>query len=104
MMVIIWGLLKILGRLNQKRAMMKRPLRQLHSFNQPSKWSSVRDEATAATRVLDNKESELVTDFVSRGCSCDFGPRKTPCSMLFPVEYYQSLRATFAEMSHDDWL
>ena len=59
-------------------------------------------EVTAAMRELDNKESELVTDFVSRGCSCDFGPRKTPCSMLFPVEYYQSLRATFAEMSHDE--
>ena len=59
-------------------------------------------KVTAVMRNLDNKESDLVKDFVSRGCSCDFGPKKTPCSMLFPVEHYQSLRATFAEMSHDE--
>ena len=57
---------------------------------------------TAVMRELDEKESDLVRGFVSRGCSCDFGPWKTPCSMLFPLEHYQSLRATFTEMSNDE--
>ncbi len=61
-------------------------------------------EVAAVMRELDDKESDLVKQFVSRGCStsCDFGPKKTPCSMLFPVEHYQCLRATFAEMSSDE--
>lgn len=61
-------------------------------------------DVAAVMRELDSKQSDLVQEFVSRGCSvsCDFGPKKTPCSMLFPVEHYQSLRATFAEMSHDE--
>lgn len=59
-------------------------------------------EVTAVTRGLDDKENDLVKDFVGQGCSCDFGPNKTPCSMLFPVEHYHSLRSTFAEMSHGE--
>lgn len=59
-------------------------------------------EVTATMRELDEKETDLVKDFVSRGCTCDFGPRRTPCSMLFPVEHYQSMRSTFTEMSHDE--
>ena len=59
-------------------------------------------EVTAVMREMDEKENDLVKDFASRSCGCDFGPKKTPCSMLFPVEHYQSLRATFAEMSHDE--
>ena len=59
-------------------------------------------DVTAVMRELDDKESDLVKEFVSRGCSCDFGPRKTPCSMLFPLKHYQSLRATLTEMSHDE--
>ena len=58
-------------------------------------------EVTAVMRELDDKENDLVKEFVSRGCGCDFGPKKTPCSMLLPVEHYQSLRATITEMSHD---
>ena len=57
---------------------------------------------TAVMREFDDKESDLFKEFVSRGCSCDFEPRKTPCSILFPLEYYQSLRATFTEMSNDE--
>ena len=59
-------------------------------------------EVTAVMRELDDKENDLVKEFASRGCGCDFGPKKTPCSMRFSVEHYQSLRATFSEMSHDE--
>ena len=52
-------------------------------------------------RELD-KEEEAVKEFVCRGCGCDFGLKKTPCSMLFPIEHYLSLRASFSEMSHDE--
>ena len=47
-------------------------------------------EVMAEMRELDDKESDQVKEFVSRSCGCDFGPKKTPCSMLFPVEHYQS--------------
>ena len=61
-------------------------------------------EMAAVMRELDNTESDLVKQFVRRRCSssCDFGPKKNPRSMLFPVEHYQSLRATFAKMTHDE--
>ena len=61
-------------------------------------------EVAAVMRELDDKENDLVERFVSQGCSasCDFGPKKTPCSMLFPVEHYKSLRAALSEMSHDE--
>lgn len=61
-------------------------------------------EVAAVMRELDDKETDLVEQFASRCCStsCDFGPKKTPCSMLFPVEHYKSLRAAFSEMSHDE--
>ena len=61
-------------------------------------------EVTAVMRELDDMENDLVKEFVSQGCSasCDFGPKKTPFSMLFPIEHCRSLRATFAEMSHDE--
>jgi len=59
-------------------------------------------EVTAVMRELDDKENDLVKEFASRDCGCDFGPKKTPCSMRFSVEHYQSLRATFSEMSHDE--
>ena len=59
-------------------------------------------EVMAVMRDLDDKESDLIKEFVSWGCGCDFGPKKTPCSMLFPLEHYQSLRTTFTEMSHDE--
>ena len=40
-------------------------------------------EVTAAMRELDDRENDLFKDFVSWGCSCDFGPKKTPCSKRF---------------------
>ena len=44
-------------------------------------------DVAAVMRELSNTESDLVKQFVSRRCSssCDFGPKKTPCCMLFPV-------------------
>ena len=53
-------------------------------------------------REFDDKENDLVKEFDRQGCGCDFGPKNTPCSMRFSVEPYQSLRATFSEMSHDE--
>ena len=53
----------------------------------------------AVMRELDDKE-DAVKEFVCRGCGCDLG-LKTPCSMLFPIEHYLSLRASFSEMSQD---
>ena len=39
---------------------------------------------------LDNTESDLVKQFVSQRCSSryNFGPKKTPCSSLFPVSFF----------------
>ena len=58
-------------------------------------------EVMAAMRELDDKEDDAVKEFVCRGSGCDFGLKKTPCSMLFPIEHYRSFRASFSEMSHD---
>ena len=35
-------------------------------------------EVTAVIRELDDKENDLVKEFASLGCGCDFGPKKTP--------------------------
>ena len=59
-------------------------------------------EIAVSHRSLDDQEEARVRAFVDRCCECDNGPAKTPCSMLFPVEHYRSLRATFAELSHDE--
>ena len=58
--------------------------------------SGALSEVCEVIRELDDKENDLVKEFIRWGCSaiCDFGPKKTPCSMLFPVKHYQSLTAT----------
>ena len=64
---------------------MKRPPRHIVSASLSSGALSEVCEVTAVMRDLDDKESDLIKEFVSRGCGCDFGPKKTLCSMLFPV-------------------
>ena len=59
-------------------------------------------EIAVSHRSLDDQEEARVRAFVDKCCECDNGPAKTPCSMLFPVEHYRSLRATFTELSHDE--
>ena len=97
------ALLKITGRLSQTTVTMKkRPPDIVSASLLMSGALSEVCEVTAAMRELDDRENDLVKDFVSQGCSYDFGHKKTPCSTLFQVEHYQSLRATFTEMSHDE--
>ena len=110
-MMMPWSLLKIMSQSltkTQKIATTKmRPpqtAEDIVSYSLASGALSEVCEVTAVMRELDDKENDLVKEFVSQGCSasCDFGPKKTPCSMLFPVKHYWSLRATFAEMSRDE--
>ena len=76
---------------SQKIVTKKTPPRQLMTVSASLASGALSEvcDVTAVMRELDDKESDLVKEFVSRGCSCDFGPRKTPCSMLFPLEHYQ---------------
>ena len=43
-------------------------------------------EVTAAVREVDNQEEERVRAFACGGCSCDYGPNKIPCCLLFSVD------------------
>ena len=47
--------------------------------------------------VMAVMRDDLIKKFVSWGS--DFGPKKTPCFMLFPVKHCQSL---IAKMNHDE--
>lgn len=59
-------------------------------------------EVTVSMRQIDNHEEERVRQFGCQGCSCKNGPNNSPCCLLFSVSYYQSLRDTLSEMTHDE--
>lgn len=52
--------------------------------------------------ALDQTEQHCVKEFSLRGCSCDFSSSKSSCCRLFSADHYESLRTSFAEMSHDE--
>ena len=54
------------------------------------------------TRLTDDQEERCIREFVDKGCGCDYGPNKSQCSLIFPADHYRGLRATFAELSHDE--
>ena len=54
-------------------------------------------------RDLDVAEEAIIQQYVQYGCNCDLGPNKSPCSTLFPVEHFRSVRSQMAELSHDEF-
>ena len=59
-------------------------------------------EVATSTRLIDDQEEDCVQEFAHRGCTCDKGPNKSHCCLLFSAEHYHSMRATVAELSHDE--
>lgn len=59
-------------------------------------------DITVTMRDVDTEEDDLVKTFVERGCGCDVGPKKSPCSRLFPADHFLSVRGAMAEMTHDE--
>ena len=44
------------------------------------------------------RDVDMVKTFVERGCGCNVGPKKSPCSTLFPVDHFLSVQGAMAEM------
>jgi hypothetical protein len=49
--------------------------------------------------IIDNMEDAAVDDFIKTTCQCNFGPRKTPCSLQFSRELIVSTRLNCIEMT-----
>ena len=47
-------------------------------------------DITVTLRDVDTEEEDMVNTFVERGCGCDVGPKKSPCSRLFPADHFLS--------------
>ena len=60
------------------------------------------DSVSIDRRDLDVSKEAIIQQYVQHGCKCDLGPNKSPCSTLFPVEHFRSVRCQMAELSHDE--
>ena len=40
-------------------------------------------EVATSTRLIDDQEEDCVQEFAHRGCTCDKGPNKSHCCLLF---------------------
>ena len=58
-------------------------------------------EVTMAVREIDNQEEERFREFTCQVAAVT-GPNKTPCCLLFSVDYYQSVRDTLTELTHNE--
>ena len=53
-------------------------------------------------RPIDTDEEELVKTFADHGCTCVFGPHKSPCCKLFSEDHYLAVRGALSEMTKDE--
>ena len=53
-------------------------------------------------REEDEAEEERISQFVSGGCKCKYGPGSTPCSDNIGTEEYKNVRSQMIELTHDE--
>ena len=63
--------------------------------------SSDEDEAVS-TRGDDEREEKLIDDFLTRGCGCALGPKKSLCSNLFGHSQLSVSRMNSLELSSSE--
>jgi hypothetical protein len=59
-------------------------------------------DVSVSMRSIDTAEEELVKTFADHGCTCVFGPHKSPCCKLFSEDHYLTVRGALTEMTHDE--
>ena len=59
-------------------------------------------DVSVTMRSFDTEEEQLVKTFADHGCTCEFGPHKSPCCKLFSADHYLSVCGALIEMSHDE--
>ena len=59
-------------------------------------------DVSVTMRSIDTDEEELVKTFPDHGCTCVFGPHKSPCCKQFSEEHYLTVRGALSEMTKDE--
>ena len=53
-------------------------------------------------REEDISEEEKIEQFVTEGCQCNLGPKKTPCCKKITVDHYKSVHSQMKELTHEE--
>ena len=53
-------------------------------------------------REEDISEEEKIEQFVTEGCQCNLGPKKTPCYKKITVDHYKSVRSQMKELTYEE--
>ena len=59
-------------------------------------------DVSVTMRSIDTDEEELVKMFADHGCTCAFGPHKSPCCKQFSEDHYLAVRGALSEMTKDE--
>ena len=64
--------------------------------------SAAQNIVDVSIRSVDEREENVVTQFLEKTCKCTFGPKGTPCSAIFDVEQITSSRNNIAEFTNEE--
>ena len=59
-------------------------------------------DVLATMRSIDTDDEELVKTFADHGCTCVFGPHKSPCCKQFSEDHYLAVRGPLSEITKDE--
>ena len=60
-------------------------------------------DVSVTMRPIDTNEEELVKTFADHGCTCAFGPHKSPCCKLFSEYHYLAVCGALSKMTKDEF-